>query len=131
LRSFKKGVININILVSLGIVLSLLPILSLVFKLMLNISLVDEIIQNEIATLQIRRILLIAEEIEVNEDQITYKIDNKLWKIKFINNHVILTPGSQIIYENVSMVRFYEIANEVYINYYIGNQEYHKQWAYK
>jgi len=128
---YRKGVININILVGLGVILALIPILMTTFKLMLNISLVDEIIQNEIATLQIRRILLLAEEISVSPQQISYTLDEKSWEIKYLNNHIVLSPGSQIIYENVEDVSFYIEDKMIYVKYNYNHHNYSKQWGYQ
>jgi len=116
-RRYRNGVVNIEIIISLVIILMLLPILYQSFLLMTKIDLTDEIIQDEIATYQIRRKLLLSDNFSINNNDLFFDNNGNRWHLYLNNNHLLLSPGSQIIYNDIEKVSFEKNGNVIYVTY--------------
>ena len=116
-RRYRNGVVNIEIIISLVIILMLLPILYQSFFLMTKIDLTDEIIQDEIATYQIRRKLLLSDNFSINNNDLFFDNNGNRWHLYLNNNHLLLSPGSQIIYNDIEKVSFEKNGNVIYVTY--------------
>jgi hypothetical protein len=66
----------------------------------------DEVIQDEIATYQLRRKLLLAENFEVSSQDLYFDCGENRWHLYLNNNHLLLTPGSQFIYNDIDNINF-------------------------
>ena len=109
----------------------------LICMLMLNIVLLSftfvgdikfdyDLINDEIAMEQLRRILLISYDISVNEDGMSFIYHNKDFSLNCINNKLILQPGTQIFLNNIDSVNFVARDGCYVLIYRKGDKEYEK-----
>ena len=86
----------------------------------------DQDIQDEIACIQLTRILSIASNIEINNDEVSFISNNKTWNIKNINGNLVLQPGTQFILIDIENVSFQKESAVLYISYKRGDKEYRR-----
>ena len=113
-RSFSYA----EILVSL-IVLSLcMEILSQISILLTQIDADNELAQDSIAASQLRTLLILAEDIVVEDDSLSYRLDDQEFEIYLVNRRLIITPGTQILFENIDDAAFEETEDKIYVSVY-------------
>lgn len=131
LKLNNKGWIFYEVIITLIITIIIIPILFSCLKITVNMKFYDENIQDEIKTIQLQRIFLIAYDIKLDNNQIDFKYNNQIRSLKFINNHIILTPGTQVFYEDVDLVKFELNEDEVKIIYFRNEEIYEKNFKFK
>ncbi len=85
-----------------------------------------EEISDEISLLQLKRILLLSYEIEINNNSLEYIYQNRKFYISEVNNNLIIQPGTQIILLNVNNVSFIEDDNDIYLLYEKKDKKYER-----
>lgn len=63
-------------------------------------------LQNAIDIALLQQRLIYASDITVNSDQIQFSRDDKKWELKQIDDHLVLTPGSQYFASHIDHVQF-------------------------
>lgn len=133
LNKFKashRGIILHEAVVSIVVIIILIPILIMGLKLISSSKLYDESIQDEIKKIQLQRILVIAYDVKVENNQLFFKHNNQEKSLRYINNHVILSPGTQIFFEGVQDVEFKIDDNNIIIIFTRNNRVYEKKFVY-
>jgi hypothetical protein len=120
-RRYNRGVISIEILISLSITLMLLPVVYQSLYLITKIKMFDEVIQDEIATYQLRRKLLVAENFDISKEDLYFDCDGNRWHLYLNNNHLLLTPGSQFVYNDIDDINFSVNNNLLTVSYTRSN----------
>lgn len=85
----------------------MLPICLLSYQYTSNIKFDYNLINDEIGLCQLREILLIAYDIENHYDSLSFIYKNKEFELSFINNKLILHPGTQIFLNDIDDGYFY------------------------
>ncbi len=124
--SNNKGFATRN-LIALLITLSILPLAVSIITYCASLKQNYNLINSEIALIDLRRIMLISYDIEINDNQLDFIYHNEDYHLVYINDKLILTPGTQIILNNIKEVSFYEINDAIYLKYIDeDNKEYER-----
>lgn len=103
-----RGFVSLPFLAGYLIILTLLPVLVSLFALIARLDFAYYPLENELAFLQLRRILLASYELRINADHLTFRYNDDECFLYLNDKHLILTPGTQIFAEGVEDVYFYE-----------------------
>lgn len=112
-----------HFLISLLVICLMIPLVIESFKILTRVDIVDQIAQDEVVTYQLRKILLLSDNISCYENEISFDYHDKTWSIYHINNHVILTPGVQIQYTEVEDA-YFSIEDSILFIYLLRNGNY-------
>ena len=119
-----NGTILVDFLLSLFITVSLIPII-LTCLVVLSKGLVkDESLQDSIATYQLRRILALSYDPYIEDDTLYFQYRKKEMKLSYVNENIIIQPGTQIIYTNVDSCAFVEGNDVISIVYQRNGKDY-------
>lgn len=119
-----RGIVSIRALIAMLIALSLLPIAFSVVSYSLKLDFSYTEISNELALIQLRRILLIAYDQVVNNDSIEFKYHGEDYTLRVIDDRLVLSPGYQMFLDKSNDISFYEDDSAVYLCYKIKDREY-------
>lgn len=111
-------------IIGLIITMAILPICVCAFIFVSKLTFDYDIINDEIALSQLRQTLLIAYDMEIEDDSISFRYKNNIFSLNYVNNKLIMQPGTQIILNNIDYVSFIEKDNCIYVNYERRNLEY-------
>ncbi len=119
-----NGTVLVDFLLSLFITVSLIPII-LTCLVVLSKGLVkDESLQDSIATYQLRRILALSYDPYIEDDTLYFQYRKKEMKLSYVNENIIIQPGTQIIYTNVDSCSFVEENDAISIIYQRNGKDY-------
>ena len=116
----------IRTLLSLVIIMIFLPLSSLTLDYVSRIDYDYSEINDEIAMYQLRELLLIAYDIEIDDDEINFTYQDKTFRLSLINNRLILQPGTQIYLDEVDNLYFMQSDGLIYVNYEKDDRQYQK-----
>lgn len=121
-----RGFTLAEVLLTLLIVSAMIPITLLClspFTYLLNFS---EEIQDQIALSQLRRILLLSYDIEYAPHQMNFVYQHQLRSLYCVNNHLIMTPGTQIYLSQIDEAWFNLNGDCIYVVYERKGSQYEK-----
>ncbi len=122
-----KGFIKSRYLIALLITLSILPISSTIFRLLSFINPDYNLVNNEIALMDLRRILLIAYDLQISDYQIDFIYHNDNYRLYYVNDKLILSPGTQIYLNDIKEANFFVKNGCLYLRYVTNdNKEYER-----
>ena len=78
--------------------------------------------QDLISIYQLESLLLIAENLEIQDDYMEFIIGEEYFSIELINNKIILSPGTQILFYDVTTCHF-EMLNNTLLVYLLRNEK--------
>ena len=111
-------------LIGLLIILTLLPVCMQAFRYTSNISFDYDEINDEIALQQLREQLLIAYDMNISADRLSFRYKNDDFTLSLVNGMLILQPGTQIYLNDVDNLYFETEHNCIYVNYERNSKEY-------
>ncbi len=97
----RGGNFTIMGVVALLTITTLFPSVLTSFQVLKKYEKMDEFAQDEIATYQLRRVLILGDNFSVKEDSLSFTYRGDRWTISIKNNHVYMQPGTQIFYNQV------------------------------
>ena len=121
---YRRGFISFRAIVALLITLSILPLSVYALTYSSHLKFNYDEINDEIALLQLRRILLIVYDVKNNGYSLEFIYHNNNYTLSLINNRLVLEPGYQMFLDKVDSIEFYEEGNSIYIKYEKNNYEY-------
>lgn len=121
-----RGVILTDLLLTILIVLMLVPAVMVCLKAMQGTLLFSEDVQDMIAEAQIRHILLLADHKEIEGDSLVFAYQNREMRLSFVNDHLILQPGTQIFFSDTDQGKICGRGNLIYAVYTRGDETYEK-----
>lgn len=121
---YRRGFISFRTIVALIITLSILPLSVYALAYSANLKFNYDEINDEIALLQLRRILLIVYDVNNNGYSLDFIYHNNNYTLSLINNRLVLQPGYQMFLDNINNLEFFEDGNSIYIRYEKRNKEY-------
>lgn len=86
----------------------------------------DSVIQDEIALCQLRKILSLASELSISDNQLTFRYHDESCTLSKINRHLIMKPGTQILMQDTEQVYFRKDGSLLSIIYEKNNRTYEK-----
>lgn len=113
----RSGFIFLRSILALFIVMTIMPLSTLIVLDASKLKFDHEDVSNEIALLQLRRILNIAYDIENSYDSLKFIYHNKTYELSLINKRLVLSPGYQMFLNDVDNLYFLEEGNVIYLVY--------------
>ena len=104
-------------LIALLITLSILPLAVSIMAYCASLKQNYNLVNSEIALMDLRRIMLISYDLCVNDNQLDFIYHNEEYHLVYVNDKLILTPGTQIILNNIKEASFYEKNDSIYLRY--------------
>ena len=119
-----KGFVLEQMLVSLMVMISCIPIVLLCFYILHQQVKENQLIQDEIALSQLRHILNISTDFHHAGSSLSMTYQNESYQLYTINHHLILTPGTQIFFQDIDQASFQEKNGYLYVIYTRKNETY-------
>lgn len=121
-----RGSVLAEYLLTLIIVLSLIPITLMSLSILSKTLDSNELIQDTIATYQLRRTLALSYDAYIEDDVLYFNYQNEERKLSLVNHKLIIQPGTQIIYINIDEANFVQDSNSIILYYTRGNHTYER-----
>lgn len=125
-RRYRNGFVLTRTLVALFITVTILPLALTTFIYCANLDCDYNLVNNELALMDLRRVLLISYDIEVNEHELNFLYHNDNYSLSLINEKLILQPGTQIYLNDIDDVSFYTKSGSIYLAYSSKGKEYER-----
>jgi len=101
-----RGSLLIEALLALCIALILFGLGSALLQVYCKVAFDSATLQNSLGIIQLREHLYLAADIEISDDELTYKIENDSYKLALVNRRVIQQPGTLIFLIDVDELEF-------------------------
>lgn len=121
-----RGVILTDLLLTILIVLMLVPAVMICLQAIQGTLSFSEEVQDMIAEAQIRHILLIADHKEIEGETLVFAYQNRQMRLSFVNDHLILQPGTQIFFSDTDQGMICARGNLIYAVYTRAEVTYEK-----
>ena len=115
--SERRGSASVRVLVALLVILSLLPLAVTVFRFTAALDFDYDTVNSEMALMDLRRVLLLAYDLEVTDHELDFIYHNDDYSLKVVNGKLLLQPGSQIYLNDIDEVNFYRKNGCIYLSY--------------
>ena len=123
--SGNRGITYGRTLIALLITLTILPLAISIFSFVANIKPNYNLSNNELALIDLRRRLLIAYDLNIEENRLEFINNGETNYLYYVNDKLILSPGTQIYLNDVKDVYFNLENGVIYLNYITNdNKEY-------
>lgn len=122
----RGGFIVIQNSLALIIILSFIPLVYATFRITINHDFLSEVAQDEIAIHQLRRTLILSENIGVTQDILSFLFNNEFNEMVIKNGHSYIQPGTQLVFNNIDDGYFSQEGNLIWINY-LRNDKWYKR----
>lgn len=126
MHRLQNGFALVETVLTLMIVTAMIPVTILCIRSIDGMLQFDEELQDQIALAQLRRIFLLSYEIQPSSDEIRFIYQQKEWNLSFTNDHLVLSPGTQIFLSKIDSCSFCEVNECLYIYYTRGLEQYEK-----
>lgn len=126
MHRMSAGFALIEILITMIIVVAMIPVTIVCLSPLMNALTFNEEVQDQIALSQIRRILLLSYDIECERTRLTFAYQEKPLTLSIKNDHLVLSPGTQIFLSKIDGAVFEEKDECIYIVYTRMNRQYEK-----
>lgn len=121
-----RGVILIDFLLTLLIMILLVPAVMICLRSVQGTMEINEEVQDTIAQAQLRQILLIASDKKMNNGTLEFTCQDRTMRLSFVNDHLIIQPGTQIFFSAVDAGYLKTEGNLIYAVYTRKNTTYEK-----
>ena len=126
----QRGSIYLRTLIALLVTMSILPLAVTIFR---NASCIVPdyaLLNDELAMMDLRRILLLAYDMEISDTHLKFIYHGEDYVLGLVNERLILHPGTQMYLDDVKEVRFYTKNGSLYMSYVRNNgKEYERNIA--
>lgn len=116
-RGSRRGFILIQNMIAFIITLFFIPLVTTSFRVIMKHDFISEIAQDEIALYQLRRILILSENIDITTDKLLFEYNRESNEMVINNGHSYIRPGTQIILNNIEDGYFTSEDHLIWINY--------------
>ncbi len=120
---------SLRSLLSLLIILTLLPLCVSLFTLAGHYDIDYLCAEEEISLMKLREVLLLAYDLEVQDDHLSFTYQNDHYTLSLINSKLILKPGTLIYLSSVDDLHFERRGNSIYAVYERKGKHYEKNIA--
>lgn len=83
----------------------------------------QEEVQDEIALVQMRRILMLSYKVENEGSTLAYTYQEREFRLSLVNGNLIIQPGTQMILTDISQAHFESAGEVIYVVYTRENKE--------
>ena len=102
----------------------MLPIMTNSFIYTSNITFDYNEINDELALMQLRELLLLAYDVNITSTSVDFIYKNKNFSLSLVNNKLILQPGTQIFLNDIDNLYFMKKDGCIYIDYERNDKTY-------
>ena len=120
----RHGSLSAEALVSLFIAMLCLPVTVTVCGVMAGMTAFDEELQDDIAILQVQRILIGAYDVHTDGQCLYFHTQMKDFRMSKVNDHLIIQPGTQIVLADIADASFREKDHVITMVYERGEKQY-------
>ena len=117
MRNAQRGSVNVGTLLALYITLTVLPLAVTVFRYTAELDFDYDPVNSEMALMDLRRVLFLAYDLKVCDNELEFIYHNDDYRLRLVNNRLILQPGTQIYLNDIEEVRFYTKNGSLYLAY--------------
>lgn len=121
-----RGVILTDFLLTVLIMIMLVPAVMMCLGSVQGTMEMNEEVQDTIAEAQLRQILLIASDKKMKDGSLEFTYQKREMRLSFINDHLIIQPGTQIFFSAVDSGRLKTEGNLIYAVYTRNNTTFEK-----
>lgn len=111
------GYAMVEFLLSLLIVLMLVPSILLCLSCMDRALAFQESVQDEIAIQQLRRVLVLSYDVEVNGNSLSFRYQGKERQLNYIHDKLMIQPGTWIFLTELDECNLYQENDIIYVSY--------------
>ena len=113
----RSGFFTAELIIVLWACLFLMPAALSCLKLLIPLTEFSEEIQDEIALCQLRHILIVSDGFMVSPQEVRFVYHEEENVLRFVNRHLILSPGTQIFLSDISGIGFRESGGILMLKY--------------
>lgn len=121
-----RGMILTDFLLTMMIAIMLVPAVLVCLNVLAGSLQFNEEVQDMIAEAQIRHILLISSDKKIENGSLLFDFQNRSMNLSFVNDHLILQPGTQIIFSDIDSGQIESRNNMIYAIYTRNHHTYEK-----
>lgn len=121
-----RGVILIDFLLTVLIMILLVPAVMICLRSVQGTMEINEEVQDAIAEAQLRQILMIASDKKMKNGTLEFTGQDRTMRLSFVNDHLIIQPGTQIFFSAVDSGYLKTEGNLIYAVYTRKNTTYEK-----
>ena len=116
----------------LGIIvfMMLFPVVVKSAEIVSGLNFVDAQLGDELSILQLRRKMIISENIVINGNSISFIIGDTEFTLKYEEHRLYLTPGYQLFLNDIDGLRFKNMDGMIFIEYEKNNKRYERYIAF-
>lgn len=120
----RHGYIMMELILSVLIVLMLVPVILLSISSLSTSLSFEQTVQDEIAIQQLRRILALSYDLEVEGNGLTFRYQGKQRNLCFVNQKLVIQPGTWIFLTELDDLAILESSELVYLSYVRNGENY-------
>lgn len=117
-----KGFSYTRTIIALLVITSILPIVYSCFDYVARFKFNYSEVTDELTLIDLRRVLLLSYDLEIHEQELSFIYHNDNYVLRYVNDKLILQPGTQIYLNDIREVNFF-IKNDCLYMHYVTNDE--------
>ena len=125
-----KGYILKDFLLGIIVFMMLFPVVVKSAEIVSGLNFVDAQLGDELSILQLRRKMIISENIVINGNSISFIIGDTEFTLKYEEHRLYLTPGYQLFLNDIDGLRFKNMDGMIFIDYEKNNKRYERYIAF-
>ena len=125
-----KGYILKDFLLGIIVFMMLFPVVVKSAEIVSGLNFVDAQLGDELSILQLRRKMIISENIVINGNSISFIIGDTEFTLKYEEHRLYLTPGYQLFLNDIDGLRFKNMDGMIFIEYEKNNKRYERYVAF-
>ena len=125
-----KGYILKDFLLGIIVFMMLFPVVVKSAEIVSGLNFVDAQLGDELSILQLRRKMIISENIVINGNSISFIIGDTEFTLKLEEHRLYLTPGYQLFLNDIDGLWFKNIDGMIFIEYEKNNKRYERYIAF-
>ncbi|MDD6005154.1 MAG: hypothetical protein PUC68_05730 [Firmicutes bacterium] len=125
-----KGYILKDFLLGIIVFMMLFPVVVKSAEIVSGLNFVDAQLGDELSILQLRRKMIISENIVINGNSISFIIGDTEFTLKYEEHRLYLTPGYQLFLNDIDGLRFKNMDGMIFIEYEKNNKRYERYIAF-
>ena len=125
-----KGYILKDFLLGIIVFMMLFPVVVKSAEVVSGLNFVDAQLGDELSILQLRRKMIISENIVINGNSISFIIGDTEFTLKYEEHRLYLTPGYQLFLNDIDGLRFKNMDGMIFIEYEKNNKRYERYIAF-
>lgn len=112
-----KGYILKDFLLGIAVFMILFPIVLECAEIISDLRYVDDSLNDEIAVLQLRRKMIIADDISLNGNEMKFNIGDNEYNLRYDSGRLYLTPGYQLFLNDIESFGFKIYDGMIFVDY--------------